>query len=160
MKGIDDISDIELVARGLELCVSGNNPTAVAKLSSGWVVFGLTQLLPGYCVLLADPQVGHLNDLDQGARAQFLTDMALVGDVIAAECQPLRVNYEILGNELPVLHAHIRPRYEWEPEHLRRGPSAHHGREAFARPEHSWRLPEHLARRDRLRERFTALVAR
>lgn len=29
-----------------------------------------------------------------------------------------RINVEILGNRDPVLHAHIWPRYEWEPPEL------------------------------------------
>jgi diadenosine tetraphosphate (Ap4A) HIT family hydrolase len=31
-------------------------------------------------------------------------------------------NYEILGNTVPALHAHIFPRYAWEPPAYRRGP--------------------------------------
>jgi diadenosine tetraphosphate (Ap4A) HIT family hydrolase len=32
-----------------------------------------------------------------------------------------RINYAIMGNNQPVLHAHIVPRYMWEPEKLRKG---------------------------------------
>jgi diadenosine tetraphosphate (Ap4A) HIT family hydrolase len=34
-----------------------------------------------------------------------------------------RVNVEILGNTDPYLHAHVWPRYEWEPAELQGGPS-------------------------------------
>jgi len=39
--------------------------------------------------------------------------MSLLGEAIMAVCQPHRINYEILGNSLPVLHAHVWPRYDW-----------------------------------------------
>lgn len=36
--------------------------------------------------------------------------------------RPRAINYEILGNGLPCLHAHVFPRYAWEPEERRKGP--------------------------------------
>lgn len=35
----------------------------VARLDSGWAVMGDPQILPGYCLLLPDPVVPHLNSL-------------------------------------------------------------------------------------------------
>ncbi|PTX55072.1 hypothetical protein C8P63_12232 [Melghirimyces profundicolus] len=46
-------------------------------------------------------------------------DMSLIGEAIEKVCHPRRVNYSILGNKDPFLHAHIFPRYEWEPEELK-----------------------------------------
>ena len=94
----------------------------VARLSSGWLVAGERQNLPGYCLLLPDPVVGNLNDLDEPARQRFLLDMAKAGDAVRRAFQPLRLNYEILGNSEPALHAHIFPRYAWEPRVLRTKP--------------------------------------
>ena len=37
-------------------------------------------------------------------------------------CAPLRMNYEILGNFDHYLHAHIYPRYAWEPDERREHP--------------------------------------
>lgn len=88
----------------------GENPTVLARMESGFAQFGETQFLPGYCVLIAYPQVASLNDLDARGREVFLRDMALVGDAITKVCQPLRINYGILGNLDTYLHAHIYPR--------------------------------------------------
>ena len=44
--------------------------------------------------------------------------MSLLGQAIEIVCRPQglrRMNYEILGNTDTYLHAHIFPRYEWEP---------------------------------------------
>ncbi len=72
---------------------------------------GEQQVLPGYCVLLPDPVVPHLNGLRLPQRAQFLTDMALVGDALLQVTGALRINYAMFGNVEPALHAHIFPRY-------------------------------------------------
>ena len=103
----------------------GENPTVLRRLPSGFAVVGDTQFLPGYCVLLAEPEVGHLSDLSLPARSRFLTDMSLLGEAVERVCRPeglVRINYEILGNGLPCLHAHVYPRYAWESDERRRGP--------------------------------------
>lgn len=105
----------------------GKNPMVLSRLRSGFAVIGDTQLLPGYCVLLAAPQTGSLNELAPDQRRDFLLDMALVGDAIAAVCATvLRINYSILGNTDAYLHAHIVPRYTWEPAYRRAGPSSNY----------------------------------
>jgi diadenosine tetraphosphate (Ap4A) HIT family hydrolase len=85
-------------------------------------VIGDTQFLPGYCLLLSDPVVPSLNDLSEPARAAFLADMVRIGDAILKVTGAIRINYEILGNSEPELHAHIFPRYEAEPGERRRMP--------------------------------------
>jgi diadenosine tetraphosphate (Ap4A) HIT family hydrolase len=100
----------------------GENPMVIARMASGFAVIGDTQFLPGYCVLLASPQVEHLNDLAPDARRAFLYDMSLIGEALERVCAStglVRINYEILGNTDTFLHAHVFPRYRWEePERL------------------------------------------
>ena len=48
--------------------------------------------------------------------------MVLIGDALLEATDAFRINYEILGNEEPALHAHIIPRYMNEPEKSRRYP--------------------------------------
>jgi diadenosine tetraphosphate (Ap4A) HIT family hydrolase len=103
----------------VDRCRAGQMPAAIAKLPSGWVVMGERQVLPGYCLLLPDPVVPHLNALESDARAQFLLDMALIGDVLLAITAAARINYAIYGNVDPALHAHIFPRDSAEPESTR-----------------------------------------
>jgi diadenosine tetraphosphate (Ap4A) HIT family hydrolase len=100
-------------------CRAANYPAAVAKLRSGWVVMGERQVLTGYCLLLPDPVVPHLNALPAALRGQFLSDMAVVGDALLAVTAALRINYAIFGNVDPALHAHIFPRHSTEPEATR-----------------------------------------
>jgi diadenosine tetraphosphate (Ap4A) HIT family hydrolase len=111
-----------IVSQRVILAREGRNPWLVARMRSGWLVMSDTQVVPGQLILLSDPVVGSLNDLDAGQRALFLADMALAGDALLAVTGCLRVNYDILGNSDPALHAHIVPRYASEPEERRRMP--------------------------------------
>ena len=100
----------------------GANDKVICRLSSGWAVIGDVQFLSGYCLLLPDPVVSSLNDLSEPARARFLCDMAMIGDAVLKVTNARRINYEILGNSEPELHAHIFPRYENEAAERRRMP--------------------------------------
>lgn len=98
---------------------AGTNPKVIARMKSGWAVLGDAQFLKGYCLLLPDPVVAHLNDFAGEDRQQFLDDMAALGDAVLAVTGALRINYEMLGNLEPALHAHVFPRYADEPDDLK-----------------------------------------
>lgn len=101
----------------------GVNPTVIRKLESGWVVFGDSQSLRGYTLLLADPICADLNRASADVRAAFTRDMALVGDALLRATGARLINYMILENTDYALHAHIFPRYVDEaPEKRRTGP--------------------------------------
>lgn len=106
----------------------GENPTVLRRLEAGFAVIGDVQFLPGYSVLLVDePGVRRLSDLPKARRMSFLSDMDRLGEAVERVCRRLdpdfrRVNLEILGNTDPFLHAHVWPRFEWEPVELRGAP--------------------------------------
>lgn len=106
----------------------GDNPTVLRRMPGGFAVVGDVQWLPGYCVLLTDdPRVQRLSDLPRGRRLEFLDSMARLGEAVERACgdsdpEFRRVNLEILGNTDPYLHAHVWPRYGWEPPELVRKP--------------------------------------
>lgn len=93
--------------------------TLIAQLPSGWAVFGEQQFLRGYCLLLPDPVVPHLNAMPAAHRGAFLEDLARLGDALLAATGAVRINYAMYGNVEPALHAHLIPRYTDEPEALR-----------------------------------------
>jgi diadenosine tetraphosphate (Ap4A) HIT family hydrolase len=100
---------------------AGTNPALICQVTSGWVVLCDMQFLRGYCILLHDPIVQSLNDLNRLQRAEYLCDMALVGDALMEVTGAYRINYAIAGNSDPYLHAHIIPRYMSEQESMRKG---------------------------------------
>ena len=106
----------------MELARRGANNLVICRLPSGWAVIGDVQVLPGYCLLLADPVVGSLNDLGDDQRTAFLRDMTRIGDALLEVTTAERINYEILGNVDPVLHAHVIPRHAAEDPELRKKP--------------------------------------
>lgn len=112
-----------LISERVALARSGANPYVIGRLPSGWAVMGDVQFLQGYCLLLPDPVVPSLNDLTVEARGTFLLDMARLGDALLQATGASRVNYEILGNSEPELHAHLFPRFATEPESLRKKPA-------------------------------------
>ena len=100
---------------------AGANPAVICRLRSGWAVMCDMQYLRGYTILLADPVVASINDLDRLQRAKYLGDMALIGDALLEVTGAFRINYAIMGNSDPFLHAHIVPRYMSEPDNFRTG---------------------------------------
>ena len=111
-----------LITERVKQARAGSNEYVITRLASGWAVIGDVQFLRGYCLLLPDPVVPSLNDLSAEARAVFLLDMARIGDAILSVTGAKRINYEILGNSEPELHAHIFPRFADEPEERRKMP--------------------------------------
>ena len=102
---------------------AGVNTKVVCRVESGWVVMGDVQPVAGYSLLLPDPVVPSLNHLDDERRAVFLADMTRLGDALLAVTEAARINYDILGNSEPALHAHVFPRYEDEPDEFRTWPA-------------------------------------
>ena len=97
----------------------GRDPRVIARLFSGWAVFGERQFVRGYLLLLPDPVVPNLNALGVRERIAFLSDMARLGDALLKVTGAARINYAIFGNQDPALHAHVIPRYHDEPPALR-----------------------------------------
>jgi len=112
----------DLIHQRVESARAGTNSTVICRVSSGWIVLCDVQFLRGYSLLLPDPVVPDLNALNTPKRTQYLLDMALLGDALLDVTGAYRINYEILSNLEPSLHAHVIPRYMNEPEEFRKGP--------------------------------------
>ena len=114
---------MSLISERVALAREGKNPYVICRLPSGWAVMGDVQFLPGYSLLLPDPVVPSLNDLNETGRALYLRDMVLLGDALLKVTGAIRINYEILGNSEPELHAHVFPRYSHESDERRKMPA-------------------------------------
>lgn len=137
----------------------GEHPLVLAPMRSGYAVLGDSQFLPGYCVLLASPQVEGLNDLMLEERRDFLLDMTLLGDAIMAICQPMRVDYAIWGGADHFLHADVHARYDWEPEDYRNGPAFRYPPKRWTDPAYQYADERHGELRARLSDMLLQLVA-
>lgn len=128
-----------IIHQRVSLANSGNDPLAIIRLKSGWVMMGHVQPVEGYCLLFSDPVVGSLNVLSDSARMQYCLDMTHVGDALLKIKKAYRINYETWGNVDPALHTHVVPRYLSEPEDIRKLPICKAYDWTTARPFH----PEH-----------------
>lgn len=137
----------------------GENPMVMARMKSGFAVIGDYQFLPGYCVLLAYPQAGSLNELSPEARRQYLFDMTLIGDAIMAACNPLRINYSTLMNADHYLHTHIQARYDWEPESNICRPACLYPREERFSPKVAYSEEKHGEMKRRITQELLRLMA-
>lgn len=111
-----------LIHQRVEAARNGTNPYVICRVASGWAVMGDVQMVRGYSLVLPDPVVPDLNALDDAARATFLADVTHLGDALLEITNASRINYGILGNLEPALHAHVFPRYADEPEAYRTRP--------------------------------------
>lgn len=141
--------------------LAGRNPTVLMPLEASFAVIGDVQFLPGYALALTrDPGADRLSDLPRPERLQYLADVDLLALAVQNVCTAQdpafrRVNIEILGNTDAFLHAHIWPRYDWEPPAILTQP-------VWRYPAESWRDPETAlgSRHDVLRAALTAEIAR
>ena len=54
-------------------------------------------------------------DLEPSEAAVFWSELLGVGRALIECLEPVKLNYELLGNTLPHLHAHVIPRYAVDP---------------------------------------------
>lgn len=111
-----------IIHQRVQLCRDGAYEKCITKMPSGWAVLGDVQFLNGYCLLLPDPVVPDLNAMSMDQRQAFLLDMTRLGDAVLAVTGAVRINYEMLGNLEPALHAHVFPRFDDEVEELKTSP--------------------------------------
>ncbi|MFJ3977468.1 HIT family protein [Streptomyces sp. NPDC090021] len=143
----------------------GANPTVLRRLDAGFAVIGDRQFLPGYSVLLTDdPATTRLSDLPRPRRAAYLSDTERLAEAVERACARLdpafrRVNIEILGNTDPYLHAHVWPRYDWEPADRVRLPVWLYDEEECWRGERYALAPRHDVLRVAIGEELDRLAA-
>src|SRR5262245_21569765 len=82
-------------------------------------VLGPWQFYHGYCILIARRHATELFHLDEAERHAYLEEMTLLARAIADAFGPHKLNYELLGNQVPHLHWHLFPRYQHDPHVLR-----------------------------------------
>jgi diadenosine tetraphosphate (Ap4A) HIT family hydrolase len=59
--------------------------------------------------------VAEPTELDADEAAAYWLEVLRVGRALEEHLQPVKLNYDVLGNSLPHLHTHIVPRYADDP---------------------------------------------
>ena len=71
---------------------------------------GTWQFYDGYCVLISRTHATELSQLADVERRAYLDEMSLLARAVEAYARPHKLNYELLGNQVPHLHWHLFPR--------------------------------------------------
>jgi diadenosine tetraphosphate (Ap4A) HIT family hydrolase len=70
----------------------------------------------GYTIVIwRGRHVAEPTELDADEAAAFWLEVLRVGRALEEHLQPVKLNYDVLGNSLPHLHAHVIPRYADDP---------------------------------------------
>jgi diadenosine tetraphosphate (Ap4A) HIT family hydrolase len=82
-------------------------------------LLGTWQYYHGYCLLVARRHATELSQLTAEERHGYLGEMCLLAQAIETCFRPHKLNYELLGNQVPHLHWHLFPRSAADPDALR-----------------------------------------
>jgi len=88
-----------------------------------WIAdFGLTraylfddQFFPGWTVLVLGRHATELFDLTREERSRLIEDLSEAALALAMAFEQVKINYELLGNQLPHVHWHVIPRLADDP---------------------------------------------
>lgn len=109
----------QLSGAACSLCAEGRPQEAPGRIrffSSQWSdgYLHLSGVQRGYAaVIWRGRHVAEPTDLSPGEATAFWLDLLRVGRAMQAVYQPLKMNYQLLGNRIPHLHGLIAPRF-WD----------------------------------------------
>jgi diadenosine tetraphosphate (Ap4A) HIT family hydrolase len=87
----------------------------IADLRLSRLRLAANQFPPGYCVLICARHVVEPYHLPPAERALFLDDLMDVARALERAFGAVKMNVEILGNIVPHLHVHVKPRQYGDP---------------------------------------------
>jgi diadenosine tetraphosphate (Ap4A) HIT family hydrolase len=87
----------------------------IADLGLSVASLAADQFFPGWTVLVLKRHVTELFHLAPAERAALTEEVAAVAAALAAVFRPAKVNYGLLGNQLPHSHWHVIPRLRDDP---------------------------------------------
>ncbi len=76
------------------------------------------QFFPGWTVLVLKRHATELFHLSRDERSSLIEEVSVVAGVLAEEWRAVKINYELLGNQLPHIHWHLIPRLAQDPAPL------------------------------------------
>lgn len=76
------------------------------------------QYFPGWTVLVLNRHARELYELPREDRHDLVEEVSTVARALADVFRPVKVNYGLLGNQLPHIHWHVIPRLADDPAPL------------------------------------------
>jgi len=91
----------------------------VGQFAHSVALLGPWQFYHGYCILVARTHATELSQLSPDERHGYFDEMCRLAGAIEVCFKPHKLNYELLGNQVPHLHWHLFPRQANDPEALK-----------------------------------------
>ena len=91
------------------------SPLLIAELETARAYLHEDQFFPGYVLLVLRRHATELYELAARERAVHLEEVSRVAQALARAFRPVKMNYELLGNQLPHIHWHVVPRRADDP---------------------------------------------
>jgi diadenosine tetraphosphate (Ap4A) HIT family hydrolase len=73
------------------------------------------QFFPGYVLLVLRRHATELYELSAAERRTLIEEVSRVAEALARVFRPVKMNYELLGNQVPHIHWHLVPRLATDP---------------------------------------------
>jgi diadenosine tetraphosphate (Ap4A) HIT family hydrolase len=102
---------------GCRVCL-GQWPPAeqeIADCGSTVAYLEVDQFFPGWTVLVLKRHATELFELSREERAGLIEEVNAVAAALAAVFRAVKVNYALLGNQVPHIHWHVVPRLAGDP---------------------------------------------
>ena len=98
--------------------VAGQGEYFIADFAVSRAYLNPDQYFPGWVFLVLRRHAVELYDLAADERNALIEDVTRVTRALAAVYRPVKMNYELLGNQAPHIHWHLIPRLAGDPEPL------------------------------------------
>ena len=89
--------------------------TFIAECGPANAYLHVDQFFPGWTLLVLKRHATELWELERAERHELMDGVADVARALAAVYDARKMNYELLGNELPHIHWHLVPRRADDP---------------------------------------------
>jgi diadenosine tetraphosphate (Ap4A) HIT family hydrolase len=83
----------------------------IADLSVSTAALYPDQAFRGRCLVSLREHYTELYQLTPAMRTAFLEDVSRIAGAVARALLPVKMNYELLGNQVPHMHWHLIPRF-------------------------------------------------
>jgi diadenosine tetraphosphate (Ap4A) HIT family hydrolase len=73
------------------------------------------QFFPGWTILVLERHATELWHLERAERGELMEEISTMARALAGEFAAVKVNYELLGNQVGHIHWHLIPRLSTDP---------------------------------------------
>jgi diadenosine tetraphosphate (Ap4A) HIT family hydrolase len=95
--------------------VAGEGDLFIADLDASRAYLNPDQFFPGWVFVVLRWHATELYELSTVERARMIEDVNRMAQAMARVYQPVKMNYELLGNQVAHIHWHLIPRLDGDP---------------------------------------------